>query len=147
MVGDPVTVTAAVTDVTDAAPVLEETPDVAVIVLLQGQEVTVAVTVVVEAPFGDEEGADEVEAVVDTLADEEPVVTGALLDVGADPNPPETIGKAGAGPPTAEQTALPACGLDAMHKAPFGGSSRLSSQLPAPNVVPEQRRMMGPPAQ
>jgi hypothetical protein len=58
-----------------------------------------------------------------------------------------TDGKGGAELPTAEQMASPAVLLDSMQRAPNCGSFRLSSQLPAPREVPEQRRMMGPAAQ
>lgn len=52
--------------------------------------------------------------------------------------PPLTMGKETGGPPTAEQTASPAWGELSMHNAPDGGSSKLSSQLPAYRVVPPQ---------
>jgi hypothetical protein len=80
-------------------------------------------------------------------ADEEVVETTTLVDIVGVPSPPVTDGKGGAELPTAEQMASPAVLLDSTHRAPNCGSFRLSSQLPAPREVPEQRRIMGPAAQ
>jgi hypothetical protein len=80
-------------------------------------------------------------------ADEDVVETTTLVDIVGVPSPPVTDGKGGAELPTAEQIASPAVLLDWMHRAPYCGSFRLSSQLPGPRVFPEQRRMMGPEAQ
>jgi hypothetical protein len=90
---------------------------------------------VVKVPVPEVAGADEV------------VETTTLVDRVGVPSPPVTDGKGGAELPTAEQMASPAVLLDSMHRAPNCGSSKLSSQLPAPREVPEQRRMMGPAAQ
>ena len=76
------------------------------------------------------------------------VVGAAVEDVAVDRGMrlPLTLGNPGAGDPIAEQTASPAVGDCSMQRAPLGGSSRLSLQLPGWRVVPVQRRMMGVPA-
>jgi len=87
----------------------------------------------------------ETEAVVDAVVDT--VVEMTVGDEVGVPRPPETEGNATDGPPTAEQTALPALGELWIQRAPFRGSLRLSAQLPGPRIVPEQRRMIGPATQ
>lgn len=138
-------------DVTTAALAVEAVLDVGVnIVPLRAQEVTVTVTVVVDSlSVEDEAGTEDVaEAGAEVPPGTDDVdAAAAPLDMVGVPKPPETVGNGEAELPTAEQMALPAVLLDSMQIAPNCGWFRLSSQLPGPREVPEQRRMMGPLAQ